>query len=350
MSILLADSFDFYNTGTDMTYVGSPWVSTAAGVNGSLTPYGAGQSAAMGNSTFTSVPLSNEATIYASFNIMTTTTFTGGSTSGFMLTLFDGTTAQVSLLWAYDGNLYAYTNGGLFTGIGSVISNLGPHGMAPNSWCHWQVKAVINNVTGSLELRKNNNTVNDFTLTGINTRNGTANNYANKIMMTCGAAFLWYMDDVFCNSGSGAAPNTWPGQLRGVQLMPSADTAQKDLTPSTGTVNSACVDEPHMNSDTDFVSGATAGQTDLYDLQDLGLTPTAIPLVVVRHALKKSDTGTRTATTRIKSGAAASDQSAVTLATTYQWQNTYLALDPNTTAAWTYSGVNALQCGPKVVS
>jgi hypothetical protein len=344
MAILLADGFDFYNSGTDMGYVGSPWANVGGGSISLTTPYAVGQSYAINLATV-SITFTSDATIYLAFTHYCNTAFTGTNTQGFFIVLQETAGNQVTLHWSLDGNFYV--RGGGTTG--TIIAGPFAHGMAANSWCHWQAKVVINNTTGSVELRKNNNPVDDFSATNLNTRNGTTNAYANKFTMST-VTGTWNIDDLFVNSGSGAVPNSWPGQLRAIQLMPTADTAQKDLTPLSGISNYAMVDELKMDSNTSYVYGAVAGQTDIYNLADLTVTPTAIPLVVVRHSFAKSDTGARTATTEIRSGGVTQDQAAVTLATTYQWQDTYLTVDPNTSAAWTLAGVNALQVGPKVVS
>lgn len=499
MAIILADGFDFYNSATDAQYVGSPWL-VAGGFTGT-TPYGVGRAAAVGGNSFQTGVLSNDTTIYFALSLFTSTTFTGGSTQGFSITLLDGASIQCTLSWAQDGNFYVRSGDWSSAPIAGTSF---PHGMAPNSWCHWQGKVVINNTTGSVELRKNNNPINDYTKTGINTRNTSTNSYANKYVLQT-IAPAWQFDDLFMCSGTGAAPNNWPGQLRAIQLMAAADTAQKIMTPSVGNLlvlgnvavgstvalsadtiywsqgpftavagaatkitvklnagftgkmkcaiytdngasfpanlvaqtaeivnpatgdnnftftpsvtltdgvpywlafwanaaltpvcqsvgsgnlrvqgfsyntnagnfpavsipgvgtgfvlptsnvtitvsNFGMVNELLMNSDTDYVYSSNPGDLDVYDLDDLTVTPLAIPLVATRVAMKKSDAGTRTACSQFKSGASTQDQTAVNLAVTYGWQMSYFAADPNTSAAWTRAGVNAIQLGVKVVT
>jgi hypothetical protein len=345
MAILLADGFDFYNVPTDLALVGAPWIQNSANLN-AATPYSVGQSVSFNSSpSLTSAVFSNSVTIFISATIYTTSSYTGAAGTGFYIQLIETAGNQVCLHWAMDGNFYVRAGGLTGTIIGTFA-----HGMAPSSWCHWQAKVVIDPTAGSVELRKNNNPVDDYSVTGINTRSGTTNSYVNKMTIHSSSVVVFIMDDLFVNSGSGAVPNDWPGQLRAIQLMPTADTAQKDLTPLSGGSNFAMVDELKLDQNTSYVFGATAGQTDIYNMADLTVTPTAIPLVTVRHAMAKSDTGARSATTQVRSGATTQDQATVLLATSYQWQDTYFTVDPNTSAAWTFAGVNALQCGPKVVA
>jgi hypothetical protein len=101
------------------------------------------------------------------------------------------------------------------------------------------VKVVINNTTGSITVRKDGATSDTWSATGVNTRGGTASNYANKVGVVSGSgsAVSSYFNDLLFYSGSGAAPNTWIGDVRALQLLPNADTAQRDFSRSTGSTN-----------------------------------------------------------------------------------------------------------------
>jgi hypothetical protein len=110
------------------------------------------------------------------------------------------------------------------------------------------------------------------------------------------------------------------------------------------------VDEVQMNSDTDYVYSSNPGDLDVYNLQDLTVAPSGIAAVVSRVAMRKSDTGARTACSQFKSGAFTQDQPTLNLAVTYGWQVANFPVDPNTSVAWTMAGVNAVQLGVKVVA
>jgi hypothetical protein len=501
MAILIADGFDFYANTIDFTYVGSPWASTCQNFSTAQTPYGVGQSMNITANTVTSVQwATNEPTVYATFDLCPQGVFTGTNTQGFFFSFMDISSYQVTLQWAQDGNFYVRSG----NTAGAIIAGPWAHGMANASWCNWQAQVVINNTTGSVTLRKNNNPANDIAFTGLNTRAGSTNNYANKVSLT-DATTAYYVDNLFVNSASGAAPTSWVGQVRSVQLMPSGDTATKALTPSAGSSvtlgtnstasnytvsanlilwsansitaiggtcasitaklnagitghvkcalytdsagtpnnfvagtvevtnpvlgdnvftfsspptltrnavywvalwgdtafvlngaaglptnknqtltyvggggsagwpantalgtnftgyansvritinvsNNGMVSEAIEDADSTFVYGSTAGNVDLYTLQQLTAPPAGIVAVVTRNLMRKSDTGSRTATTEIQSGATNQDQATFNLAVTYGWQNVYFPTDPNTGATWTFAGVNALLVGPKVVA
>jgi len=418
-----------------------------------------------------------------------------GATIVSAIQFLDGTTVQCSVCFERPGNIVLRSGG---TG-GSVLATYSS-AWSQTVWDHFQIKVVINNSTGSITVRKNGDPSDTWSVTGLNTRGGTANNYANAVRLTgANAVVNAYFDDFLCFSGSGAAPNTWVGDIRAVQLMPSADTAQKQfaafgsntttywlgssnlvlrsantiyfvpfvaaatgslakigvkfnaavtghakvaLYDATGTggapgaslatsaevtnpvvgnndftfasppeviagttyyaatltdigwnnngaiatttmytqsqtyasgfpgtagagaasdyggqhivtitlTNSYCVNEAVQDGDTTYVYDSTSGHEDLYDLANLAATPTSIVAVQSRMFAKKSDSGTRNGQIRVKSGATEVGGTDTVLATTYAWLNRVDAVDPNTSAAWTASAVNALQVGPKVTA
>jgi hypothetical protein len=99
-----------------------------------------------------------------------------------------------------------------------------------------------------------------------------------------------------------------------------------------------------------YVSSATVGQNDLYGLDTLGVTPTAIPLVVTK-GLFNLDSGARSASVQNKSGSTTSQGASTALtAATWKWIGRYDLVDPSTSAAWTATGVNNLQIGPIITA
>jgi hypothetical protein len=79
-------------------------------------------------------------------------------------------------------------------------------------------------------VRKNGNTSNDFTLGSLNTRGGTANNYANKVTLGQQASITSHlMDDFLWRSDPTSLP--WVGDVRCYTRMPASDAAVQ-WTPS----------------------------------------------------------------------------------------------------------------------
>src|SRR6266511_2408172 len=510
MAWLIGDSFDFYNAIADMSaghwdLADSTYISLST-----TTRFNVGKSIAR-NSSSTSNPAltksfgSNEATVFVALAFQQTSALSG-TNAGFAITLRDGATAQCSIVFRSDGVI-------LLTGGGPTGSTLATYSsaFAQNVWAHFQFKIVINNSTGSINVRKDGAGSDSFSATSLNTRGGTANNYASAVAaFFCNASLNHQIDDLLVYSASGAAPNDWSGDVRAVQLMPSAETAQKQFAPSpttsseghtstsgstnqsahtiyfvgaaanpqtpilptvsgvvntttanfnssmTGNIkmalyaadgassapgtllsvsdavvnpgagvvnfthstpatvtkgvgywlaflsdtlwsskyyvssprgcwhpaqsygsgfpnpavpgaydgnashfyatmtitvtNDSNVDEAAEDGDTSYVYDSTNGHEDLYDLDHLAATPTSIIAVQSRMFAKKSDSGARNGQIRVKSGATEVGGTDTALSTTYTWLNRVDAVDPNTSAAWTASAVNALQVGPKVTA
>jgi hypothetical protein len=158
---------------------------------------------------------SNEDTIYVNLRRKQTQTASGGY---FFVSLSDGATVQCTLRWNESGTLAVYSGNGT-TLLGSVDT-----AFAQGVWDSWQAKVVVHNTAGSIEIRKNGSPTPVLSVSGVNTRGGTTNNYVNRVNLgTSSTGSNEQIDDVFACSGSGAAPNSWPGDLRAVSLLPAAD-------------------------------------------------------------------------------------------------------------------------------
>ena len=90
------------------------------------------------------------------------------------------------------------------------------------------------------------------------------------------------------------------------------------------------------------------GDVDTYGFGDLGSTPSTIDAVQLTAFAEKTDAAARSIALQAKSGATTSDGGNFSLAATYGKFERLLTTDPNTSAAWGASAVNALQGGPKV--
>lgn len=131
-----------------------------------------------------------------------------GTNVGHWITLSDGATAQCSIVFRSDGTILltsGASNGATLTTYASAIT-------ATATWYSFEFEVVVNNTTGSFKVRKNGNVTEDFTATGLNTRGGTVNNYANRLGMGSAVSQLHDVDDFVWKSG--AAAGTWIGEVR----------------------------------------------------------------------------------------------------------------------------------------
>lgn len=118
-----------------------------------------------------------------------------------------------------------------------------------------------------------------------------------------------------------------------------------------GLANYKSVFDPYdTDADASYVTASNVGDYDLYDVESYPPASANIKAVNQIVWAKKTDATVRTMNLTTKSGATTTDSSAVTLATSYAGYSRLYETDPNTAAAWTVSGVNALQIGQKVAS
>jgi len=142
----------------------------------------------------------------------------GGTSLGPYFQLLDGTAAQCTVNCRSNGDI-VLTSGGP-TGA-TLATFVGAFPLA-NTWYAFEVEIVIHNTNGSFKLRKNGNSVDDLSVTGLNTRAGSANNYANKLQVGSynvnGSA---YIDDLLWRSDATSVP--WVGDIRCSTRRPSSD-------------------------------------------------------------------------------------------------------------------------------
>jgi hypothetical protein len=352
MAWLVADGFDYYGTVGDLAR--SVWDNVViTGVTlDSLTRFGVGQSWKVTTSNLPSLlkNTTNETTFVIAVAYYWPAAL-GGTNPALTLVFRDAGTAQCTVCFESGGNITLKSG----TQTGTVLATY-PAAIPQAQWTHFQLKVVINATTGALTIRKNGSPSDSFAATGLNTRGGTANNYANSVLVQSGTTFTagneWYIDDLFVCSGSGAVPNDWTGDIRALVLMPSGDTGQKQfgVFPGASPTNASAVDELFGNADTDYVFDSTVGHEDLYTLADLPVTPAAIIGVVSKVCIKKSDAGARSGQLRVLSGGTEVGGVDTVLGSTYSYLSRVDVVDPATGVAWTPAAVNALQVGQKVTA
>lgn len=182
------------------------------------------------------------------------------------------------------------------------------------------------------------NGVTDIDFTG-----QTANNALQLTMFQLEGDAATYWDDIVIDSAD------WPGLTHVQAIFPTGAGSSAAWTPSTGS-NWDCVNEV-PGSDSDYVATNTANAVDSYAMGDLTGSIGSIKTVqVVARALyagAPTPTGikgvVRSGGTDYPSTATATPGTAVKTFG-FLWET-----DPNTSAAWTESGVNAIEAGVKAV-
>lgn len=260
-----------------------------------------------------------------------------------MVTLQEGATRHISLRTGTGGELQATRNGTVLgaTAAGTIVVGV---------WNHIQLRVVIHDTTGVVEVRLNSVVV--LNLTGIDTRNG-GTGYVDTVLWgqagLLGSDNAMLIDDFWVVDTTGAVNNGFLGDCRAQTLLPSGVGNAATWTPSVGS-NYANVDDASPNSDTDYNSSATAGQIDTFAYGDL--TPTAGDIKAVQHLLyaRKDDAGARTVRPVTRIGATDYVGASVNVADSYAYAVDIDEVSPATAVAWTLAEVNAAEFGIELVA
>lgn len=223
MAFFFGDGFDCYR---DITDCGTYWDAAFGNVQ-TLTISASGRfagsrglitAASSGTVYLFKTSGVNDAVHHLSIAFQQTTALTG-SVLGQYFTLYDGATAQCTVVFRCDGAILL-TSG---LAAGTVLATYTGAFTAINAWYQFEIEVVINNTTGSISVRRNGNTSNDFTLGSLPTR-ASANNYASKIGLgNSNAATSHVIDDFLWRSDASSVP--WIGDVRCYTRMPAGDSA-----------------------------------------------------------------------------------------------------------------------------
>jgi hypothetical protein len=174
-----------------------------------------------------------------------------GTTLGHHFTLMDGSVNQCSIVFRSDGAIL------LTSGLpsGTVLATFNGGLSISNVWTAYEFEVVIHPSAGSFKVRKNGNTVDDFSITGLNTRPG-ANTYANKIFIG-----LWGsisggvgIDDFFWRSDTSSVP--WMGDMRCYVRSPVSDASIQFAKSTTGLLTQAYPPNSSSSGNANYITSS----------------------------------------------------------------------------------------------
>ena len=228
MALIIRDSFDPYTIATDAGLNYWDVVSTDASlVPPASTRFGVGQGLVAASNSGATIILGKthgvtSSTLFFSFAFFPNFGLTDTTTThGFRI--YDGSTIQCSFFFRRDGSITFHRAGA----SGSLLLGTYSAAFAGSTWTHFQVKIVMGTGTsGEFHVRKNGNTSDDYTLTGVNnSASGVAQATRHDLLKDSNGLQTWY-DDLAVHDSSGSAPwNDWVGDMRAVQVMPNSDSA-----------------------------------------------------------------------------------------------------------------------------
>lgn len=162
--------------------------------------------------------------------------------------------------------------------------------LQPDRWTYIEIRLLISNTVGEIEVKANGiqvlnetnlDTLGDSGATGFDTIRLLGGDGADDSDIS----EQWLIDDFYALDGTGSANNTFLGPIKVETLFPSAEGTTINFTPSTGTDNSANVDENPKTDDTDYNSSLdTASNKDLFAADNLTSITTINAVQVVNQA------------------------------------------------------------------
>lgn len=256
----------------------------------------------------------------------------GGGTNGSLLT---PDSANISLAFKVGGPIQIRTS------YQSTILGFTDIPIKEGTWYYLEGKAYSHSSAGTLELRLNGATV--ANLTGINTAAGGVG--FSGFRWGCGSDY--YIDDFYFIDDVGGTPD-FLGPLMIEDIRPSGDDSVQ-WTPSAGS-NYQCVDDVSLTT-SDYVSSSTVNHTDVYAYENLSSIDTGVKAAQINTCARLSANGGQHVLQSLcDSNGDIVTQNVGLVSVSKNLKPQLVLTDPDTSIAWTVSGINAAKFGIKVVS
>lgn len=346
MGLLFHDGFDNYNTlSQKYTVNGSPTIDGTGGrfLGGALT--------VTANNRYVRAALT-AGDVFIANVAFKVTTLPSASTRPFDIIMFlDGGSAQVALR-VYDTGavkLERLSGSGFINQTGTVLATSSGALLTVGNWYAFEIKLTIAN-SGSCVVKQDGTTIINFSGDTQATGSAIADTFLIGWAQDTGTGSAQW-DDVIIMDDAGSFMNDFIGDKRIYTLFPTAEGNYSAWTPSTGTDNSALVDETPPNEDTDYVMSDNPTDKDTYVMQDIPTGVTGIEAVVVNIRARKDDAGTRTLKAKVRSNGVDQDGANFNLSSGYVNYSTPFYVDPGSSPVdpWTTAAVNAMEAGQEVV-
>lgn len=266
-----------------------------------------------------------------------------------IISLLSAGVEHVNLFANADGSLSVKNGSGtvLGTSAAGVVTGVSP--IANSSpWPYIEFSVTIDDTVGAFTVRKAGTVI--LSATNVDTRNGGSKAAIEtvRIIRDSNAVERNGYDDMYILTG---ASETFWGDITVETLFPNGDGSLSQWLGSDGNSvsNYLLVKEQDVVT-TDYTGSSTIGQEDLYAMGNLVATTGVIKGVCHVSQMAANDAGGKTARLVSRRAGVEHKGSNVVLTTTFAPVHYCLALDPDTSAAWTIANVNALESGVEVVA
>lgn len=361
MTILYLDGLGKYKTPTEMSAASGSILSQATAISiaggrfgGPCVAVGGGATTTNGLLITPKTPIAQGGVIFLGASMR----FTAQDTSDITFLRALGTSngefcrLRYRLTGGVSGRIYATNANSTTASVGDAP--LGPGGtFRLGQWYRLEVRIKVGTTATDGEIAVHLDGVEIINVTGQNTRVGTESLKTINLSGVSPTANTAYIDDLIVWDDQGSVNNTWLGDVRIDECLPSSNGAAQDWTPNTGAAWDAVNDPPFTaDDDTTYILSNTPSQRSRFATAALVTTPAAPSAVLAMRAharAKNSDaTTSKTFKTYVHSGATDADASVAVDPGNTAYKvvlGDVRENDPNTSAAWTVSGVNAAEVG-----
>lgn len=340
MAIFRMDGFDLYGdqAGFDAKWVinGTPVFSTTSG------RFGAGGVTI--NSSDESFAVSNDfGTDFITIGAAIKVSSVSGEDK--ILGLYDtstptlaGSNDHATVSVAADGSIVLKGDGG------STIATSSPGIIAEDTW--YYLEAQLRAVDGATA-----NVYVNGTLAVSGTGDFSDSAIAFAVFGNTDTVVTIVYDDVYVSNDATAYDAPF-GDVKIATLLPNADTVQADWAVTGAASGFDAIDDAlgtNGDVDTTYISDTTLNNKSEFDMEDLAESPDSIAAIQINTRASKTDAGTIEYTHYVDSSGTESLGTAVAPANgTYSLVSDVFETDPNTAAAWTEAGVNAVKLGVEI--
>lgn len=336
MTVIFMDSFDHYASLTQKWTAGDADFGPSAG-NGR---FGAGMNVGFSNSgTKTcslTIPAASTYIFGFAFRLASATALWDQPWFQFR----EGSTIHIDFRLDSSRRPYLTRNG---TTLASSSSPL-----TVGVWYYLEVKVVVHDSAGSVELRVNG--VNVASASSVDTRNGGTGviDTFGMVFGNSGAFQGMSFDDFYILNTAGSVNNDFLGDVRVEALFPNGNGNASQLDGSDGntTDNYLLVDEASPST-ADYVESSDVGDKDTYAYGNLTSVAGGVAAVQILPYAAKTDAGTRSIVSVARLSGTEVDSADKPLSVSYQYLPDVREAKPGG-GAWDIAAVNGAEFGVKV--
>jgi hypothetical protein len=237
-----------------------------------------------------------------------------------------------------------YTNGDelfLWTPSGLVGWSEGLS-LKDDVWYFVEMKVKCHDTTGTAEVRVNGTNV--LSATGLDTEPGALGYFTTVELGYQGSSYCRY-DNLYICTGAGSVNNDFLGPIHVVELRPDADYSNTFINHTPSAFSYENVDESESDENTAYAQDNAVGAEEMFEYEALSGLDSVIGVAL--DARLRTNTGvTETFQHRVVSNVTSQNSGDVdTDVETFQTYTYVVEQDPDTSAAWITSGVNAAKFG-----